>query len=100
MAAAYERAAAYEIHREATDIPGQDAYRFHVRAPAPVELLTTIGDALHNMRSCLDSVAYKLARRHLGDQMTSRQQAATQFPISKDRADFDGVLRCLTLEWS
>src|SRR5260370_27355443 len=53
---------------------------------------TTIGDALHNMGWCLDSVAYELARRHLGDVMTDKQQGATQFPICPDRAEFDSFL--------
>jgi hypothetical protein len=55
----------------------------------PVELLTTIGDAVHNMRSCLDSAAHELARQHLGCEMTELLAKASQFPICKDRAEFD-----------
>jgi hypothetical protein len=69
--------------REATDRPGGAVFRFHVRQPVPVELVTTIGDAIHNMRSSLDSVAHELARQHAGSNMTERQERATQFPICK-----------------
>jgi hypothetical protein len=55
----------------------------------PAQLLTTIGDALHNLRSSLNCFAYELARRHLGDVMTAGQQRAVQFPLSLDRAGFD-----------
>jgi hypothetical protein len=92
MMAAFGQATAFEIRREPTDEPGKVAFRLHVNDPVPVQLLTTIGDALHNMRSSLDSVAYELARRHLGDVMTDNQQGATQFPICLDRAQFDSFL--------
>lgn len=91
LAAAFEQSPAYEISHQVTG-PGRVTATFHVLRPMPVQLLTTIGDVLHNLRSSLDSMAYELARRHLGDQMTDRQQGATQFPICKDRADFDNFL--------
>ena len=89
LVAGLERAAPYEISREVTDQPGRVAFRFRLLEPVPVDLLTTIGDALHNLRSCLDSVAFELARRHVGDAMTERQESAAQFPICRDRAAFD-----------
>src|SRR5258708_24565131 len=92
MMAAFGQATAFEIRREPSDEPGKVAFRLHVIEPVPTQLLTTIGDALHNMRSCLDSVAYELARRHLGHGMTDKQQGATQFPICPDRAQFDSFL--------
>jgi hypothetical protein len=90
--AAFGHGTAFEIRREPTDEPGKVAFRLHVIKPVPVQLLTTIGDALHNLRSCLDAVAYELARRHLGDVMTDKQQGATQFPICSDRAQFESFL--------
>jgi hypothetical protein len=84
-----ERAAPYQIHREVTDQPGRVAFRFRLLKPMPVHLLTTIGDVLHNLRSCLDSVAFELARRHVGDAMTEKQESAAQFPICRDRGAFD-----------
>jgi hypothetical protein len=89
MVAAFNAAKAYEVGREATDDPIWIAFRLHVLTPPPVELLTTIGDALHNLRSSLDSVAYELARRHVAEPMTERQQKAVQFPIRSPR---DGII--------
>src|SRR5215471_4796135 len=89
VASAYESAKPYEIRQEATDRPGEVAFRFRLLKPPPVELLTIIGDAIHNMRSSLDSVAFELARQQLGDTMTDRQERAAQFPIAQDRAEFD-----------
>src|SRR5215469_15790721 len=89
VASAYESAKPYEIRREATDRPGEVAFRFRLLKPVPVELLTIIGDAIHNMRSSLDSVAFELARQQLGGTMTDRQERAAQFPIAQDRAGFD-----------
>ena len=89
VASAYESAKPYEIRREATDRPGEVAFRFRLLKPVPVELLTIIGDAIHNMRSSLDSVAFELARQQLRGTMTDRQERAAQFPIAQDRAEFD-----------
>lgn len=89
LAAAFEQVSPYEIRRETTGRPGEAGYSFHELWAAPPELLTTIGDALHNMRSCLDSVTFELARQHVGGKMTERQQRAAQFPICVDRATFD-----------
>lgn len=88
-AAEYEQEHPYEVRRETTDRPGEVAFRFHLLKPVPVELLTIIGDAVHNMRSCLDSVAFELARQHLGGAMTDKQERAAQFPIVVDRGEFD-----------
>jgi hypothetical protein len=71
LADAYARLAPHEVRREAGGHPGETCYRFRFVKPVPVELLTTIGDAVHNMRSRLDSVAHELARQHVGGQMTS-----------------------------
>jgi hypothetical protein len=92
MVAAFNPRSAYEVLREPTDEAGKTALRLHGLRSLPTELLTTVGDALHNLRSCLDSVAFELARRHLGDRMTEAQQGATQFPLCADRAAFDDFL--------
>lgn len=93
MVTAFEQGTAFRLSRETTDRPGQIGFRFHPVRSVPVELLTTIGDALHNMRSCLDSVAYELARRHLGDDMTEKKQGATRFRLFGDPVKFDSFLR-------
>jgi hypothetical protein len=89
MVWAFERSDPYEIRSDPTGQPGELAYRVHVRTSVPPEIVTTIGDALHNMRSCLDSIAFELARQYVGDGIFERQQRAAQFPICKDRSEFD-----------
>jgi len=85
----FERTKPYQVHREPTEHPDEVAFRFHLNSPVPTGLLTTVGDALHNMRSCLDSVAFELARRHLDDRMSEEQEEASQFPISPNATKFE-----------
>lgn len=92
MAAQYEMSEPYEIVAEPGGIVGQTAYRLGILRPVPVELQTTAGDAFHNMRSCLDSVAYELAQRYVGT-LTEKQQLAAEFPIRATRAEFEDFFR-------
>jgi hypothetical protein len=92
MAVQYEMCKPYEIAAEPTGIANETAYRFRILKPVPVELQTTAGDAFHNMRSCLDSVAYELAVRHVGN-LTEKQQLAAEFPIRATRSEFDDFFR-------
>jgi hypothetical protein len=92
MAAQYETCEPYKVVAEPTGIANETAYRLRILKPVPVELQTTAGDAFHNMRSCLDSVAYELAARHVGD-LTEKQQLAAEFPIRATHAEFDGFFR-------
>jgi hypothetical protein len=89
MVGEFERTKPYQVRREPTEQPDEVAFRFHISSPVPTKLLTTVGDALHNMRSCLDSVAFELARRHLDDHMSEEQEEASQFPISPDATKFE-----------
>ena len=57
--------------------------------PIPVHFSTTIGDALHNLRSALDCAAYELARRHVGCDLTEKEELACEFPIRDDPAKLD-----------
>jgi hypothetical protein len=59
----------------------------------PVDLVTVVGDAVHNMRSALDTIAYALACDHLGQPLTGDQEQATQFPICEDAAKFEAFFR-------
>jgi hypothetical protein len=90
--AEFDPSTAYRVDCEPTGETGKTALRLSVLRSVPVELLTTIGDALHNMRSCLDSVAFELALRTLGKEMTDRQQKAVQFPVCIGRTEFDEFL--------
>jgi hypothetical protein len=62
----------------------ETAYRLRVVSSVPVDLVTVVGDAVHNMRSALDTIAYALACDHLGRALTEDEESATQFPICKD----------------
>jgi hypothetical protein len=55
----------------------------------PVEISTTIGDILHNLRSALDSLAYEIARRSLDRPMTAEEERACVFPVTKTPERFD-----------
>ena len=59
MMKAFEESEAYTVRREGSDKPNVVAFRFKIVRPVPVQLLTAIGDAVHNMRSALDSVAFE-----------------------------------------
>jgi hypothetical protein len=68
------------------------AYRFRINRAVPADLLAAVGDAVANMRSALDYVAYELARHHvveMGGEMGDEEEAATAFPIHVNQASFD-----------
>lgn len=89
----------WSIEREPMASDGW-TYRFRVHRPISADLSATVGDAVANMRAALDYVAYELARHHVGT-MSDTEEAATAFPICRDKARFDqfftsgkkGVLR-------
>lgn len=85
----FELSRPYEVCRQNTENPNEVAFRFKILRPVPTEILTVMGDAIHNMRSALDAVAYELARQYLNDKMTDKQQAITQFPICETGEEFD-----------
>jgi hypothetical protein len=96
LVAAYDPATAYNI----VPAPGPDRepgsrttiLRLHELRKPPAELLTTIGDVLHNLRSCLDSVAFELAQRTAGGNLTEKQERAIYFPVCEDSDAFDEFL--------
>jgi len=93
---AFDPGSAYEVVPESRPDTGDGAHiidlRLRVLRKPPTEMLTTIGDALHNMRSCLDSIAFELATRHTGGSMTDKQERAIQFPICETSDDFEEFL--------
>jgi hypothetical protein len=54
------------------------AYRFRVNRAVPADLLAAVGDAVANMRSALDYVAYELARHHVVE-MGARKRPPQHF---------------------
>lgn len=91
---------AWSIQREPADCVDGWAYRFRLHRVIPADLSAAAGDAVANMRSALDYVAYELARHHVGE-LNDREERATEFPICIDQAAFqlffaqrrNGVLR-------
>jgi len=51
--------------------------------PDSISLL--IGDSVHNLRACLDHLAYSLAVHHTGDPLPADMAKASEFPIFIDR---------------
>jgi hypothetical protein len=79
----------YTVVPRPTDLPGRTEYRLHVHRPIPVEVSTTIGDILHNLRSALDSLAYEIARRALDRPMTPKEERACVFPVTATPEQFN-----------
>jgi hypothetical protein len=61
----------YSLLPEPTDKPGRVAYRLRITRPVPVAMSTTVGDALHNMRAALESLAFELAGRSYAARLTA-----------------------------
>lgn len=79
----------YRVIVQPTDAHGRTAYRLRIHQPMPVEISTTVGDVLHNLRSALDSLAYEIARRGLDRPMTTEEEQACAFPIRDTPESFD-----------
>jgi hypothetical protein len=77
----------WSIQREPAGEDGW-AYRFKVHRLIPADLSAVAGDAVANMRAALDYIAYELALHHVGT-MSDAEEAATAFPICRDKATFD-----------
>ena len=80
---------AYEVVREPGENPGDVRLRLRLHEPIPIGFSTTIGDAVHNMRSALDTFAYHLAVKHVVRALTDDEQARTSFPIYARRNKLD-----------
>jgi hypothetical protein len=75
---------AYEVVPEPGEQPDETIYRLRMHHPIPVYFSTTIGDTLHNLRSALDCAAYEMAQRHVGRDLTEKEELACEFPIRDD----------------
>lgn len=61
---------------------------------APLQIWTQqAGDALHNYRRVLDSIAWDLAERHAIRPLSSQQRASIKFPLAKSREEFDAAAK-------
>ena len=61
--------------------------------PVPAEIPTVIGDVVHNLRSSLDTIAYELARRSQGGQLTPEQERQPQFPMFDNPTSYDNFFQ-------
>ena len=61
--------------------------------PVPVAMRTTVGDALHNMRAALESLAFELAGRRHATRLTPAQERASTSPICQSPASFDASFK-------
>jgi hypothetical protein len=80
-------------------IEGNDlVVRVHVRHEIPEELSLIVGDLLHNARSALDLLVTSAARNYAfesGRQLSSGEERALSFPITRTESDFGRAERKL-----
>jgi hypothetical protein len=89
LAAEFRASEPYTVIPQPTDTPSRTEFRLHIHKPMPVEISTTIGDILHNLRSALDSLAYEIALRGPDRPMTSKEERACVFPVTETPERFD-----------
>jgi hypothetical protein len=75
---------AYRISEEVD--PETDLTTVYVEpvSDPPLKLSILIGDALHNLRGCLDHLALALAEANLGERASPKVEGDSQFPIYSD----------------
>jgi hypothetical protein len=84
------QAAAYSVTEEPGENPRDIDLVLHVSEPIPMRFSTMVGDAIHNMRSSLDTLAYELARRHVGGVLGPERERLPAFPIFLHKVRTDG----------
>lgn len=77
------------VKPEPTEVPDRIAYRLRYHQTPRVEISTTIGDVLHNLRSALDALAYGVAESVVGRTLTRTEEKAVEFPICVTPGEFD-----------
>jgi hypothetical protein len=89
----FRQSGSYSLTPEPTEIPGRLADRLRFNLPVPVALSTTVGDALHNMRAALESLAFEAARLSQGGSLTSDQEKTSTFPICESPDAFGAFFK-------
>jgi len=92
QATEFEDSNPWSVESSVGPAPNESTYLLRVSRPVPSDLITAIGDAIHNMRSALDAVAYEFAHMNLGT-LNPTQEKIVQFPIVPDGGRFDKFLR-------
>jgi hypothetical protein len=83
----------YSLTPEATEAPCRLAYRLRFSKPVPVTISTTVGDALHNLRATLESLAFEVARRSMDGTVPADLERASTFPIYQTPEAFDAFFK-------
>jgi hypothetical protein len=83
----------YTLDPESTANPNRVAYRLRIHEETPRDAAVVLGDALHNLRSSLDALAYGMAVRRLGGELTEKQAKATAFPCAETPTAFSEWMR-------
>lgn len=79
--------AGWKIEQEADD-DGAKTYRLRLPQPITADFAVLVGDAVHNLRSSLDQVAYHLAVQHSG-LLDAEAERMSQYPIHVTGDKFD-----------
>lgn len=79
----------WRVERVRGRSPNEVGYVLRVQRPVPADFLTIVGDAVHNLRSSLDTVAYELAARSTNGNLTAAQERASEFPLRATPEKFE-----------
>jgi hypothetical protein len=83
-----------KLHYTADLVTAERLILAELLEPVPGELSAIAGDALHNLRSALDNLAYELALAHKGNPLPARIAADSMFPIyATEGTDTDKKLK-------
>ena len=83
----------YRISEEIDEKAGEKRIVVFAEGEPPDRLSLILGDAIHNLRSCLDCVVVELARTNSGGYLMPRIEEDLAFPITTSRSKFKSALR-------
>lgn len=86
----------YSARRVLEDDGTQHIFLWERFSPLPDCLALMAGDAIHNLRSCLDHMAVALAKAGAATQgvmMTPEEEARIQYPVARSDEEFIKQLR-------
>ena len=83
----------HEIVHEPTSEPHLTRVRVVLRRQPPPEMSAVIGDAVHNLRSALDSVAYAIVVADHDGEWDPANDSRPEFPITENPDEFATFLR-------
>ena len=84
---------AHELVEEESVDPRKVTLRLRLHEPIPQVLSLIVGDIVHNLRSSVDHLAYELARRHVGGDLSPDLEKLPAFPIRASMKAYDSFFR-------